>query len=275
MSGQMNSQTKIPTSGFLTSIRESTQVRIAERCARRSLGELLREARAARPTLDFAAALKSGAKPRVIAEIKRRSPSRGAIAPTLHPVEVAAAYQQAGAAAVSVLTEPLHFGGKVEDLADVRATQAHLPLLLKDFVIDEYQVAEARTYGADAVLLIVALLGAARLAELHAMARELDLTPLVEVHDELELAIAGQVGAKVIGINNRNLNTLQISLDVSRRLISSAPADAVMVCESGIEDAASIREFSAGGFDAFLIGTSLMRGGTPGTALAELLKDCR
>jgi indole-3-glycerol phosphate synthase len=190
-------------------------------------------------------------------------------------VVVAGQYAHAGAAAISVLTEPDFFDGSLDALARIRSAFPHVPLLMKDFIVDEYQLLQARAAGADACLLIAALLGEAELARLHALAKRLGLTPLVEIHDESELAVARRLGAELIGVNNRNLATFEVSLDVARRLAAAAWAGPVLIAESGIESSAEINELASLGYKGFLVGTSLMRGGLPGRALRALLEEAR
>jgi indole-3-glycerol phosphate synthase len=226
----------------------------------------------------FAAALRrpapgpGAARPRVIAEMKRASPSRGAIAPSADAALVARGYVAAGAAAVSVLTEGRRFGGSLEDLARASiALEGTAPLLRKDFVLERYQVLEARAAGASAVLLIAALLPPGPLAALLGAAREAGLDALVEVHDEAELDRALSAGAAIVGVNNRDLRTLAVDLAVSERLAPRIPAAAIRVAESGIRTRAEMERLAAAGFDAFLVGERLMGEPDPGAALARLL----
>ena len=209
--------------------------------------------------------------PRIIAECKRRSPSRGVLRADYEPVAVATAYEQAGAAAISVLTEPTFFDG---DLAHLRAVRAavRLPLLRKDFIVDEYQLFEARAAGADAVLLIVAALDPAGLRRLGARAEALGLDTLVEVHDDAELEAALQAGARIVGVNNRNLRTLAVDVHASERLIAKIPPGVVAVSESGLKSSADLRMLGAAGYHAFLIGERFMTAADPGAALRELLR---
>ncbi len=207
----------------------------------------------------------------VIAEVKFASPSRGDIAPQLKPLDVAAQYLSHGAAALSVLTEPLYFKGDIEYLKKIRVAHPDAYLLQKDFVVDVYQLYQAVLAGADAILIIVALLGETESQKILVAAEALGLSALVEVHNAEELAIAERIGARLIGINNRNLKNLTISLDVSRELLTQRPKGALMICESGIEEAAQIVEMRRAGCHGFLIGTSLMRTGQPGLALKRLL----
>lgn len=216
----------------------------------------------------FEAALRRE-RPAVIAEVKKASPSRGLIRADFDPVALASAYAEGGATAVSVLTEPRFFQGSLEHLAAVRKAVS-LPLLRKDFVIDAYQVAEARAWGADAVLLIVAILDDDRLRELLGVAADAGLDALVEAHtaSEVERAVAAQ--ATLIGINNRDLRTFVTSLETAERLGKLLPDATVGVAESGIESRADIARLEAAGFHAFLVGESLMRARDPAALLREL-----
>ena len=184
--------------------------------------------------------------------------------------EIVGAYQTAGARAVSVLTEPAHFGGSIDDLAEARAA-CDLPLLRKDFLIDPYQVLEARAAGADAVLLIVAALGPERLAEMMGAASDLGMDSLVEVHDEDEVAAAVEAGAELLGINNRDLHSLEIDLGTTFRLLADVPAGTVVVAESGITARGHVAELEDAGVDAILVGEALMRADDPSLAIRELL----
>jgi indole-3-glycerol phosphate synthase len=206
----------------------------------------------------------------MIAEMKRASPSRGPIRPGASVAEIVGAYQAGGARAVSVLTEPAHFGGSLDDLVEARRA-CDLPLLRKDFVVDAYQVLEARAAGADAVLLIVAALGAERLAELMATAGELGMDSLVEVHDEDEVEVAVEAGAELIGINNRDLHSLEVDVATTFRLLADVPAGTVVVAESGITEHGHVEALEEAGVDAILVGEALMRADDPGRAIRELL----
>ncbi len=218
---------------------------------------------------DFVAAISQGPTPRVIAEVKRRSPSKGLIRADFDPVACAEAYAEGGAAAISVLTDESFFGGHLDFLAAVRERVA-LPLLRKDFVIDAYQVDEARVAGADAVLLIVAALDRDALAALHTRALALGLAPLVEVHDEGELEVALGVGAKVVGINNRDLKSFETDLAVTERLAPRVGEGVVVVAESGIFTHADMVRLAESGANAFLVGESLMREADVVSALRRL-----
>jgi indole-3-glycerol phosphate synthase len=206
----------------------------------------------------------------LIAEMKRASPSRGPIRPDATVGEVVSAYQDAGARAVSVLTEPEWFGGSIDDLVAARAA-CDLPLLRKDFVVDEYQLLEARAAGADAVLLIVAALDGDRLAELMSAASDLGMDSLVEVHDEDEVETAVEAGAEVLGINNRDLHSLEVDLDTTFRLLADVPAGTVVVAESGITHHEDVERLERAGVDAILVGEALMRADDPVRAVRELL----
>ena len=230
---------------------------------------LAQRAAASAPARGFRRAL-LGAGPRVIAELKRRSPSRGEIRADFDPVAIARAYQAGGAAALSVLTDERFFGGSLAVLEAVRAA-TELPLLRKDFVIDAYQIDEARVAGADAVLLIVAALAPAALARLFEHARGLGLDVLVEVHDEAELDAAKGMGADLIGINNRDLRSFVTDLSVTERLAKRVPQGALVVAESGIFGPEDVARLARAGASAFLVGESLMREADPGLALRRLL----
>jgi len=207
----------------------------------------------------------------IIAEFKRRSPSAGTIRSDLSASDVATRYERGGACAISVLTDEEYFGGSILDLAAIRESTA-LPLLRKDFITDEIQIYEAAAFGADAVLLIAAALDDAALAKLCATAEdELGLDALVEVHTSQELARAVAVGARIVGINNRDLGTFQTSLDTSERLIAEAPRDRIMISESGLQYPESLRHLRALGFRGFLIGEALMRAPDPEAALRALI----
>ncbi|MGQ0732655.1 MAG: indole-3-glycerol phosphate synthase TrpC [Acidobacteriota bacterium] len=228
----------------------------SQRCPRRDLFRLA----LARPT-----------QRNVIAECKRRSPVRGVLRAQYDPVSIAAAFERAGAAAVSVLTEPSFFDGSLEHLRAVRDSVS-LPLLRKDFVLDEYQLLEARAAGADAVLLIVAALSDADLVRLLEAAAGLELAVLVEVHDVGELDRALGAGASIVGVNNRNLRTLAVDLHASIALAARLPAHVVAVSESGLGSSHDVSRLRALGYRAFLVGERLMMSPDPGAALRALLE---
>ncbi|MCP4807216.1 MAG: indole-3-glycerol phosphate synthase TrpC [Proteobacteria bacterium] len=218
------------------------------------------------PVRSLAAALKAPGLS-VIAEVKRRSPTRGDIRPGADPVEIANGYANAGAAAISVLTDEPHFGGT---LADLRAVTAPVPVLRKDFILDELQLDEAREAGADAALLIVAFLTPSRLAELHAHAHAIGLEVLVETHSAEEIRIALDAGSRIVGVNNRDLKALTIDLAVCEALIPTLPDDVVKVAESGVFTRQDAARMAAAGADAILVGSSLMSKPDPAQALADL-----
>ena len=206
----------------------------------------------------------------VIAEVKKASPSMGVIRASFDPVAIAESYAAAGATCLSVLTDEKYFQGSGHYLRLVRAAVG-LPLLRKDFIVDEYQIVEARALGADAILLFVAALSDAELAALTRLAHDLGLDVLVEVHDEAECARALQLPLRVIGVNNRNLHDFSVSLDTSRRIKTMLPADYLLVSESGIHTRADIEALQADGIHAFLVGGALMQADDPGVALSALL----
>ena len=218
----------------------------------------------------FEAALRGGRPRRVIAECKRRSPSRGVLRAGYDPVALSRAYERAGAAAVSVLTEPTFFDGAPDHLRDVRAAVS-LPLLRKDFIVDRYQLLEARAWGADAALLIVAALTQDELGTLVREADALGLATLVEVHDEAELARALDAGARIIGVNNRNLRTLGVDTGRSEQLARRIPAGVIAVAESGLGRRDDLDRLARAGYAAFLVGEQLVTASDPAAALAELL----
>lgn len=218
---------------------------------------------------DFLAALNSH-QPAIIAEIKKASPSKGMLATEFHPAAIACLYQQGGAAALSVLTDEKHFQGKLSDLESARAAVS-LPALRKDFTIDAYHVHQAAAHGADAILLIAAILSECQMRDFRELAERYRMSALVEVHDQEELEPAIASGARIIGVNNRNLRTFEVSLDTSIRLAEKIPAGVVRVAESGIHSLADVRHLRAAGYQAFLVGEHLMKSGDPVGALRALL----
>jgi indole-3-glycerol phosphate synthase len=239
----------------------------------RSLEEVEIAANAAGPVRPFADALRrpAGEAVRVLAEIKRASPSAGPIRVDADPAEIAREYAGNGAAAISVLTDEQFFDGKLEFLARVRAA-CSLPLLRKDFIVDSYQIAEARAAGADAILLIVAALDEAQLIEFLGTAAGYNLDALVEVHTMEEAELALEIGATLLGVNHRNLKNMTIDMSLTSMIAPRVPAGTVLVGESGIRTAADIRELGRAGAHAVLIGEHLMRALSPGDALRELLE---
>ena len=218
---------------------------------------------------DFTAAL-AQRRPAVIAEIKKASPSKGVLAEKFDPASLARAYEQGGAAALSVLTDQEHFQGALLDLESAR-NAAGLAVLRKDFTIDAYHVEEAAAHGADAILLIAAILTEREMRDFRELAEQYRMAALVEVHeaDELERAVAS--GARMIGVNNRNLHTFEVHLETALRLAEKIPAGAIKVAESGIHSATDIQRLTAAGYDAFLVGEHLMKSGDPTQALRALL----
>ena len=217
----------------------------------------------------FEAALGMPDRVNIIAECKRRSPSRGVLAAQYDPVAIATQYEAGGAVAVSVLTEPTFFDGALAHLTAVRE-HVGLPVLRKDFIVDEYQLLEARAAGADAVLLIVAALEQRDLIDLRQRADALGLAALVEVHDDEELSRAVDCGARLVGVNNRNLRTLAVDVDASDRLAARMPSSVVGVSESGLQTRADLERLAAAGYKAFLIGERFMTAPQPAQAIQEL-----
>jgi indole-3-glycerol phosphate synthase len=234
------------------------------------LAELMSQARASgSPTRDFRAALMAGGL-RVIAEVKRASPSRGVIAEQVDVRGLALQYQEGGASAVSVLTEEDFFRGSLNDLRDVKDA-IELPVLRKDFIFEPYQVWESRAAGADAILLIAAALDLVRLRQLILLARQLQLTSMVEVHDAAELGRAMDAGADVVGVNARNLSNFVVDLRVPLSLASFVPPGIVKVAESGIKARQDVAQLEQAGYDAILVGETLMRAESPVAALRQLI----
>ena len=256
---------------LLRTIVAATERIVDVRRSRESMASLERRAAAAAPRgLQFESALGTAGRVNVIAECKRRSPSRGVLAAAYDPVAIARHYQSGGAAAISVLTEPTFFDGSLDHLAAVRAA-VDIPLLRKDFIVDEYQLFEARAAGADAILLIVAALNQPALQRLQERAWELGLAALVEVHSEEELDRAVESRARLIGVNNRNLRTLSVDVEASYRLASRIPAQSIAVSESGLQTRADLEQLSAAGYRAFLIGERFMTDRNPSQAIRSLI----
>ena len=256
----------------LDKIVAATRLRVATAKERTPLAMLEKQAAHHSPR-GFGRALRGAAEKgvAVIAELKKASPSKGLIRGSFHPAALALELAKGGAAALSVLTEEEHFQGSLDYLVEVSAA-VPIPLLRKDFIVDEYQLLEARANCADAVLLIVAALNEAELRGLHRRAIALGLDVLCEVHDVHELETALDVGCEIIGVNNRNLRTFEVSLNTALDLAPKIPATGLRVAESGIGNAEDIAKLRAAGYQAFLIGESLMRTDHPGQALAELVQ---
>jgi indole-3-glycerol phosphate synthase len=252
----------------LDEIVHGVRIDLAAREAAHPLEDVRAAAADAAPTLDPMPAFRR-AGVAVIAEVKRRSPSKGALAEIPDPAALAGAYADGGAAAISVLTEERRFGGSLADLRAVRAA-VDVPVLRKDFIVSPYQLWEARAAGADLVLLIVAALTDRDLAALHRQALDLGMTPLVEVHDEAEAARATALGAGLIGVNARDLRTLEVDPDAFARVAAVLPQDAVKVAESGIGGPQDVARVVAAGADVVLVGEALVRHGDPRSAVAAL-----
>lgn len=259
----------------LDRILATTRADLERRKASVPLAELEGRATAHTPrgfAAGLARAVASG--PGIIAELKKASPSKGPIRADFHPEALARELETAGAAALSVLTDEPFFQGSLRNL-ETASEATRIPCLRKDFIVDEYQIVEALAYRADAILLIVAALSDAELARLTAFAHQQKLDVLCEVHTAEELARARDLGCDAYGVNNRDLRSFQVSLETSLALAEQLPANAVHVAESGIETAEDIRRLREAGFDAFLIGESLMRQAHPGAALAQLISNAR
>ena len=256
---------------LLRTIVEATHKITGARKAQEPVSALERRASAREPRgKTFEAALARPDRVNVIAECKRRSPSRGVLAANYDPVAIAKQYEAGGAAAISVLTEPTFFDGALDHLTAVR-NAVDLPVLRKDFVVDEYQLFEARAAGADAILLIVAALEQSALVRLQSRAWELGLAALVEVHDDEELSRAVEGGARLVGVNNRNLRTLAVDVGASDRLAARMPAGVVGVSESGLQTRGDLDRLAAAGYRAFLIGERFMTDPNPASAIAQLI----
>lgn len=217
---------------------------------------------------DFRKALEQNS-PAIIAEIKKASPSKGVLAPDFNPIALALDYQEGGAAALSVLTDESFFQGSLADLSSAREA-VRIPVLRKDFTLDEIHILEAAAHGADAVLLIAAILEERKVRELREMAEKFGMAALVEVHDSGEIDKALSAGAGIIGVNNRNLATFEVSLETSLRLVERIPDGVIRISESGIHSAADVRRLQSAGFHAFLVGEHLMKAGNRGEALRAL-----
>ena len=257
-----------PPEDILQRIVETKRAEVEE--LRRGFAGLRDRAEDAPPARDFIGSLRGGDGVAVIAEIKRRSPGAGAIRTDLDPLRLGPRYETGGAAALSVLTEVEYFGGSLEDLAVVRGL-VKIPVLRKDFVIDESQVYEARLAGADAILLIVRILEDSRLLSLRTLAEELGMSVLVEAHDGAEVDRGLAAGAQLLGINNRNLRTFEARIDVTLSLAAQVPPGVVLVSESGIHTRADVRSVGESGVDAVLVGESLLRQEDPGAGVTALV----
>jgi indole-3-glycerol phosphate synthase len=253
--------------GILDRIVETKRLEVGALRSRES--DFERGLRVAPEPRDLLQALRGKTTVSVMAEVKRRSPGAGPIRPDLNPSQLAASYQEAGVAAISVLTDSVYFGGSMEDLMAVRAA-ASIPVFRKEFIIHPVQLLEARAAGADGTLLIARILTDSELRSLHVRALEIGLTPLVEVHDPVELGRALAVGAKLIGINNRNLQTFTTSLDVTLDMLSAIPPEVTVVSESGIRTPKEVDRLGAAGVHGILVGETFLRAPDPGSAAKEL-----
>ena len=263
-----------PMSDILNEIVSVKREEIAAAVKRKPLAAMREDAESRLLTRDFVAALRqniAAGKPAVIAEIKKASPSKGLLRAEFIPADIAQSYAEYGAACLSVLTDKQFFQGEVEYLKQARAS-CSLPVLRKDFMLEPYQVYESRVMGADCILLIAACLDDAQMKDLEAQARSLDMAVLVEVHDAAELERALLLKTPLIGINNRNLKTFEVSLDNTLALIGNVPADRLLVTESGISTADDVKRMRSAGVHAFLVGEAFMRADDPGMALAELFQ---
>ncbi|MDA8355265.1 MAG: indole-3-glycerol phosphate synthase TrpC [Actinomycetota bacterium] len=256
--------------GYLSEIVTAHRARAA--ADGRDVAGLLERARAMPQPRPFASRVRERAATglAVVAEVKRRSPSKGDLAPALDPAALAAEYEAGGATCVSVLTDERYFGGSADDLAAARQAVS-LPVLRKDFVVCEADVCDARLMGADALLLIVAALRGDELRSLHALAVELAMDVLVEVHDDDELDVALLVGATLVGVNRRDLRTFSVKPDRADRLVAAIPPEVVAIAESGVSTVADAAHLAAVGFDGVLVGECLVRAGSPRAAVGELV----
>ncbi|MEB4590310.1 indole-3-glycerol phosphate synthase TrpC [Candidatus Thiothrix sp. Deng01] len=260
------------TSDILQKILRTKQEEIAFRSMSHPLSQLKEEAAAASPVRGFLQSMRRrlmAGDPAIIAEIKKASPSKGVIRADFDPVAIAQSYEQGGAACLSVLTDAQYFQGHETYLQAARAA-CNLPVIRKDFIVDPYQVYEARAIGADCILLIVAALTDAQMMELYQLAAELEMDVLIEVHDQDELERTVRLNAPLIGVNNRNLRTFTTSLQTTLDLLPRIPSDALLVTESGIHSQADIQLMRTHGVHAFLVGEAFMRAQDPGAELRNL-----
>ena len=247
---------------------------IAERSAQVSIPQLIEKAKSASTPRGFATAIAAkiaAGQSGVIAEIKKASPSKGVIREDFDPAAIAQSYEKGGACCLSVLTDVDFFQGADEYLKMARSAST-LPVIRKDFIIDEYQIYEARAMGADCILLIVSALSEQQLNQLHAVARSLGMDVLIEVHDEAELDIALKLDNPMVGINNRNLHSFEVSLENTYKLLSKIPADKIVITESGIHSPADVAAMRQHHVNAFLVGEAFMRSEEPGERLAEMFR---
>jgi indole-3-glycerol phosphate synthase len=263
---------KISMSDILNKIVAVKREEVAAALGKKPLAAMRADAESRVLTRDFEGAMRAkiaAGQAAVIAEIKKASPSKGVLRADFIPADIAQSYAEHGAACLSVLTDKQFFQGSVDYLKQARAS-CDLPVLRKDFMVDAYQVYEARAMGADAILLIAACLDDAQMADLEAIARGLDMAVLVEVHDRPELERALKLKTRLVGINNRNLRTFEVSLQTTLDMLPDVPADRLLVTESGILNAADVRRMRDANVHAFLVGEAFMRAAEPGEALAKL-----
>ena len=259
-------------SDILQQIVAAKHQEVAAARARKPLADVRADAQSRVLTRDFLGAMRTkiaAGHPAVIAEIKKASPSKGVLRPDFEPADIAQGYAEHGAACISVLTDKGFFQGSVDYLKQARAS-CHLPVLRKDFMVDAYQIYESRAMGADAVLLIAACLDDAQLIEFEDIAQSLDMAVLVEVHDAEELNRALKLKTPLVGINNRNLRTFEVSLDTTLGMLKNVPTDRILVTESGILSTADVQKMRDAHVNAFLVGEAFMRAPDPGQALADL-----
>ena len=262
-------------SDILNKIIAVKREEIAAALKRKSLAEMRFDAESRVQTRDFVGALRSkiaAGKPAVIAEIKKASPSKGVLRADFIPADIAQSYAEQGAACLSVLTDQQFFQGSVDYLKQARAS-CGLPVLRKDFIIDAYQIYESRVMGADCILLIAACLDDAQMKSLEQLALSLDMAVLVEVHDEAELERALKLKTPLLGINNRNLKTFEVTLDTTLGLLAKVPADRILITESGIMTPGDVKCMRDAQVNAFLVGEAFMRAEDPGAALAQLFGE--
>lgn len=255
---------------YLEKILSHKQLEVAARKEQQPLESLIVQLEQAAPVRDFKARI-TGDSIKLIAEVKKASPSKGLLCPDFNPEALATCYESAGAAAISVLTDERFFQGSLAYLKTIKAVTKQTAVLRKDFIIDRYQLVEARVYGADAVLLIVAALTTLELKQFIQATKDLGMTPLVEVHDSAELAMALEAGAEVIGVNNRNLTDFSVSLTTTDHLVQLMPPGVVSVSESGIKTFADISHLAEIGVNAVLVGESIVTASDPGMKIQELM----
>jgi len=259
-------------SDILNQIVAVKRQEVAAALQRKPLAEMRADAESRVLTRDFLGAMReciAAGRAAVIAEIKKASPSKGVLRADFEPADIAQTYAEHGAACLSVLTDQQFFQGRIDYLKQARAS-CPLPVLRKDFIVDAYQVYESRAIGADAILLIAACLDDAEMRDFEAIARSLDMAVLVEVHDAAELSRALKLKTPLIGVNNRNLKTFEVSLDTTLTLRRDIPPDRLLVSESGIQRRDDVLRLAAAGVNAFLVGESFMRADDPGLALAQM-----